>query len=63
MSARPELGFRLLRGLCPLSLHGASQSLSIADFLIRFLSEEQDLVVDPFSGRQMGLAAELLNLA
>lgn len=45
-------------------MHGAGQPLSIADFLIRFLTEEQDLVVDPFSGRQMvGLAAELLNRA
>lgn len=47
-----------------LPVHGAGQPLSIADFLIRFLTEEQDLVVDPFSGRQMvGLAAELLNRA
>ncbi|MGE8066158.1 DNA methyltransferase [Pseudomonas sp. NPDC089569] len=45
-----------------LPVHGAGQPLSIADFLIRFLSDEQDLVVDPFGGRMMtGLAAEMLN--
>lgn len=34
----------------------------MADFLIRFLTEERDLVVDPFGGRLMtGLAADLLN--
>ncbi|CAI8988625.1 hypothetical protein EMIT0P294_70004 [Pseudomonas sp. IT-P294] len=43
-----------------LPVHGAGQPLSIADFLIRFLSEE--LVVDPFGSRMMtGLAAEMLN--
>jgi len=36
--------------------------LSIADFFIRFLSEERDLVLDPWGGRMMtGLAAEMLN--
>jgi site-specific DNA-methyltransferase (cytosine-N4-specific) len=45
-----------------LPVHGAGQPLSVADFLIRFLTEEHDLVVDPFGGRQMvGLAAEMLN--
>ncbi|MGF6282112.1 DNA modification methylase [Pseudomonas frederiksbergensis] len=45
-----------------LPVHGAGQPLSIADFLIRFLTEEQDLVVDPYGGRLMtGLAAEMLN--
>jgi site-specific DNA-methyltransferase (cytosine-N4-specific) len=45
-----------------LPVHGAGQPLSIADFLIRFLTDEQDLVVDPFGGRMMsGLAAEMLN--
>lgn len=45
-----------------LPVHGAGQPLAIADFLIRFLTEEGDLCVDPFGGRMMtGLAAELLN--
>lgn len=45
-----------------LPIHGAGQPLSIADFFIRFLSEEGDLVLDPWGGRMMtGLAAEMLN--
>ena len=45
-----------------LPVHGAGQPLSVADFLIRFLTEERDLVVDPFGGRLVaGLAADLLN--
>jgi site-specific DNA-methyltransferase (cytosine-N4-specific) len=42
--------------------HGAPYPLALATFLIRFLSEENDLVVDPFSGSlTTGLAAELAN--
>lgn len=45
-----------------LPVHGAGQPLSVADFLIRFLTEERDLVVDPFGGRMVaGLAADMLN--
>lgn len=45
-----------------LPVHGAGQPLSVAEFLIRFLTEERDLVVDPFGGRLMtSLAAEMLN--
>lgn len=45
-----------------LTAHGAGQPLSIPDFLIRFLTEENDLVVDPWGGRSMtGLGADLLN--
>lgn len=42
-------------------LHGAAQPLSIPDFLIRFLTEPGDLVVDPFGGTlKSGRAAESL---
>ncbi|MBI6556966.1 N-4 cytosine specific DNA methylase [Pseudomonas veronii 1YdBTEX2] len=47
-----------------LPTHGAGQPFSVPEFLIRFLTEEGDLVVDPFSGRGMtSLAAELNNRA
>lgn len=43
-----------------LPAHGAGQPFSVPEFLIRFLTEEKDLVVDSFGGRIMtGLAAEL----
>lgn len=42
--------------------HGAGQPFSIPEFMIRFLTEEGDLVCDPFAGRAMTcLAAELNN--
>jgi site-specific DNA-methyltransferase (cytosine-N4-specific) len=42
-------------------VHGAIQPLSIPDFLIRFLTQEDDLVVDPFGGTlKTGIAAERL---
>ena len=45
-----------------LPTHGAGQPLSIPEFMIRFLTEEGDLVLDPFAGRNMtSLAAELNN--
>ncbi|UDM18957.1 site-specific DNA-methyltransferase [Vogesella sp. XCS3] len=41
--------------------HGAAFPLAIPDFLIRFLSEPEDLVVDPFGGTiKVGMAAERL---
>jgi site-specific DNA-methyltransferase (cytosine-N4-specific) len=44
-----------------LPVHGAGWPLSIPDFLIRFLTEPGDLVVDPFGGRvSTGMAAERL---
>lgn len=44
-----------------LPVHGAMQPLSIPDFLIRFLSEAGDVVVDPFGGRATtAMAAERL---
>lgn len=44
-----------------LPLHGGMQPTAIADFFIRFLSEPDDLVVDPFGGTiRTGLAAERL---
>jgi DNA modification methylase len=44
-----------------LPLHGAMQPTAIADFFIRFLSQPDDLVVDPFGGTiRTGLAAERL---
>lgn len=44
-----------------LPVHGAMQPLSIPDFLIRFLTEPGDLVVDPFGGScTTGMAAERL---
>lgn len=47
-----------------LPTHGAGQPFSIPEFMIRFLTEEGDLVVDPFAGRGMtSLAAELNNRA
>lgn len=47
-----------------LPTHGAGQPLSVPEFLIKFLTEEGDLVVDPFSGRGItSLAAELNNRA
>ena len=33
-----------------LPIHGAMQPLSIPDFLIRFLTDPDDLVIDPFGG-------------
>lgn len=45
-----------------LPVHGAMQPLSIPDFLIRFLSDVGDLVVDPFGGTaKTGMAAERLD--
>lgn len=42
-----------------LPIHGAMQPTAIADFFIRFLSQPDDLVVDPFGGTiRTGLAAE-----
>lgn len=44
-----------------LPVHGAMQPIALADFLIRFLSEVGDLVVDPFGGTvKTGMAAERL---
>lgn len=44
-----------------LPVHGAMQPLSIPDFLIRFLTQAGDLVVDPFGGTATtGMAAERL---
>jgi len=44
-----------------LPVHGAMQPLSIPDFLIRFLSKADDLIVDPFGGTfKAGMAAERL---
>ncbi|MGH8159299.1 MAG: DNA-methyltransferase [Rhodanobacter sp.] len=44
-----------------LPAHGAVMPLSIPDFLIRFLTEPGDLVVDPFGGTvKTGMAAERL---
>ncbi|HFZ1809206.1 TPA: DNA methyltransferase [Pseudomonas aeruginosa] len=45
-----------------LPAHGAGQPLSVPEFLIQFLTEPGDLVVDMFGGRCMtGLAAERNN--
>jgi DNA modification methylase len=42
-----------------LPVHGAMQPLAIADFLIRYLSREGDLILDPFGGTvKTGMAAE-----
>nr|WP_265411620.1 DNA methyltransferase [Pseudomonas aeruginosa] len=44
-----------------LPTHGAPMPFSIPEFLIQFLTEEGDLVVDAWAGRNMtSLAAELL---
>ena len=44
-----------------LPIHGAMMPLSVPDFLTRFLTEPQDLVVDPFGGTMTtGMAAERL---
>lgn len=44
-----------------LPVHGAPYPLKLAMFLVRFLSREGDLVVDPFAGSlTTGLAAEML---
>lgn len=44
-----------------LPVHGAMQPISIPDFLIRFLSQPADLVVDPFAGTgTTAMAAERL---
>lgn len=44
-----------------LPVHGAMQPLSIPEFLIRFLTQAGDLVVDPFGGTATtGMAAERL---
>ena len=44
-----------------LPVHGAMMPISIPDFLIRFLTEPDDLVVDPFGGTiKTGRAAERL---
>ncbi|WP_163590687.1 DNA methyltransferase, partial [Klebsiella pneumoniae] len=45
-----------------LPAHGAMFPTAIPDFFIRFLTEENELVVDPFAGSlKTGLAAERLN--
>lgn len=45
-----------------LPVHGAGQPFSIAEFLIKFLTDEKDIVFDPFGGRLMtSMAAEILN--
>ena len=45
-----------------LPAHGAIFPTAIPDFFIRFLTEENELVVDPFAGSlKTGLAAERLN--
>lgn len=42
-----------------LPCHGAMQPVSVPDFLIRYLSEPGDLIVDPFGGTaKTGMAAE-----
>lgn len=42
--------------------HGASMPVRLAEFFIEFLTEENDLVVDPFGGRlKTAMAAESLN--
>ena len=42
-----------------LPIHGAMQPLSVADFLVRYLSDVGDLVLDPFGGTvKTGMAAE-----
>lgn len=33
-----------------LPVHGATMPLALADFLVRYLSEPNDLVIDPFAG-------------
>lgn len=44
-----------------LPIHGAMQPLSIPDFLIRLLTTEGDIVLDPFGGTvKTGMAAERL---
>ncbi len=44
-----------------LPIHGAMQPTDIPDFFVRFLTEPDDLVVDPFGGTvRTGLAAERL---
>ncbi|HDS0956986.1 TPA: site-specific DNA-methyltransferase [Pseudomonas putida] len=44
-----------------LPVHGAGQPYSVPEFLIRWLTEEGDVVCDPFGGRLMtSLAAEML---
>jgi len=46
-------------GRLGLPAHGAQQPLAIAEFLVRFLAGEGDLVVDPFGGTaKTGMAAE-----
>ena len=45
-----------------LPTHGASMPINLAKFFIEFLTEENDLVVDPFGGRlKTAMAAESLN--
>lgn len=45
-----------------LPTHGAPMPLSIPEFLIQFLTEEGDVVLDPWAGRNTtSLAAEMLN--
>lgn len=42
-----------------LPVHGAPMPLDLADFLVRYLSAEGELVVDPFGGwGTTGIAAE-----
>lgn len=54
--------FRASAEALGLPSHGAGQPFSVAEFLIKYLTEEGDLVVDPWGGRSMtGLAAEMLN--
>lgn len=51
--------YRRLASDLDLPLHGAGMPYSIPEFLIQFLTEPGDLVVDPCAGRFMtGLAAE-----
>lgn len=43
------------------ALHGASMPIALPSFLINFLTEEDELVVDPMAGRlKVGMAAETL---
>lgn len=52
---------RYRQDACALDLpvHGARQPLSIPDFLVRFLADTGDLIVDPFGGTATtGMAAE-----
>jgi len=55
------LEHRRISAALGLPAHGAPMPYSIPEFLIRFLTEEGDMVVDPWAGRNMtSLAAEQL---